>query len=88
VHALEVVGPGGEAKTAAIQPGSSAKLKVALNKPGTYTFYCPIDGHRAKGMEGSIVVAGGSSGGGQTTTGSGGGSNGGGSSGGGGSSSY
>ena len=37
----------------------SATLKVELNKPGTYEFYCPIDGHKQQGMKGQIKVAGG-----------------------------
>jgi nitrite reductase (NO-forming) len=27
-----------------------------ISKPGTYTFYCSIPGHRAAGMLGRIVV--------------------------------
>jgi uncharacterized cupredoxin-like copper-binding protein len=68
-HALEVEGNGVEEKTSSISPGSSAKLTVDLSKNGTYEVYCPIDGHRAMGMEAKLVVGGaGSSGGGTTTT--------------------
>ncbi len=35
--------------------GSSATT-VADLKPGTYTFYCDIPGHREAGMEGTITV--------------------------------
>ena len=35
--------------------GNSAQLKVNL-KPGKYTFYCDIPGHRAAGMEGTLTV--------------------------------
>jgi uncharacterized cupredoxin-like copper-binding protein len=79
-HALEVEGPKGEVKTAAIEPGKSATLKADLSKAGSYEWYCPIDGHKKNGMEGKITVAGGGSGGsgGSTSTDdSGGGGNGG-----------
>jgi uncharacterized cupredoxin-like copper-binding protein len=55
-HALEVEGPGEEKKTADIQSGKSATLKVDLSKDGTYEFYCPIDGHKQQGMKGEIKV--------------------------------
>ncbi|MEA2353626.1 MAG: hypothetical protein QOJ14_2040, partial [Thermoleophilaceae bacterium] len=58
-HALEVEGPHGESRAGPIAPGGSATLQVVLDKPGRYEWYCPIDGHRAKGMRGTIVVAGG-----------------------------
>ena len=58
-HALEVRSSRGEVRTAAITPGGTAKLEVVLPKPGRYEWYCPIDGHRARGMRGTIVVAGG-----------------------------
>ena len=67
-HALEVEGNGVEEKTGTISPGSSAKLTVDLSKKGTYEVYCPIDGHRAMGMEAKLVVGGTGSGGGGTTT--------------------
>ena len=35
--------------------GNSAQLKVNL-KPGKYTFFCDIPGHRAAGMEGTLTV--------------------------------
>jgi plastocyanin len=69
VHALEVQGPTGTFTTGEIQPGKSAKLTVDATKSGKYTFFCPIDGHRQKGMQGAITVAtSGTGGGGATTT--------------------
>jgi plastocyanin len=35
--------------------GSSQSKKIDL-KPGKYTFYCSITGHRAQGMEGTLTV--------------------------------
>jgi uncharacterized cupredoxin-like copper-binding protein len=55
-HALEVEGPDGEVETDPIAPGKSATLNASLGKPGTYEIYCPIDGHKDKGMKGEIKV--------------------------------
>jgi uncharacterized cupredoxin-like copper-binding protein len=65
-HALEVEGNGIEEETENISPGESGTLTVDL-KAGEYEFYCPIDGHRDQGMEGTLVVGGSSAGG--TSTG-------------------
>ena len=71
-HALEVEGQGVEQRTATIAPGKSVDLTVTLTKPGKYEFYCPVDGHRGLGMQGTLTVggaAGGGGGGGATTQG-------------------
>jgi uncharacterized cupredoxin-like copper-binding protein len=70
-HAFEVEGHGVDAKTGDISPGSSTTLKVDLSAKGDYEVYCPIDGHRDKGMKATLTVGGpgASSGGGMTTTG-------------------
>ena len=58
-HALAVDGPNGEVQLdGRVEPGATATLEVDVDKPGTYTMYCPLDGHRAKGMAGSIAVGG------------------------------
>ena len=31
-------------------------MTVTLKK-GTYTFYCPVDGHEAAGMKGKLIVS-------------------------------
>lgn len=59
VHALEVEGPGGEVETADLQPGDSADLDVDLSEAGDYELYCPVDGHRDRGMEAMLAVGGG-----------------------------
>lgn len=55
-HALSVQTPSGTVSTGKIAPGKSATLKVNATKAGSYTFYCPIHGHRAAGMQGVLVV--------------------------------
>lgn len=58
-HALAVDGPNGEVQLdGRVEPGATATLEVDVDKPGTYAMYCPLDGHRGKGMNGSIVVGG------------------------------
>ena len=73
-HALEVEGNGVEEKIGDIQPGAGATLRVTLTKDGSYEMYCPIDGHRAQGMRGTVTAGSGSGGtttneGGTTTSG-------------------
>ena len=60
-HAIEVEGGGAggkDVRSADIAPGQSATIAVDLKPGKTYTWYCPIDGHRGLGMKGSIKVAG------------------------------
>ena len=42
-------------KTPLLSAGKSATLTVTLKK-GKYTFYCPVPGHRALGMRGTLTV--------------------------------
>ena len=65
-HALEVEGNGIEEEMESIAPGESGTLTVEL-EPGEYEFYCPIDGHKDEGMEGTLVVGGSSAGAGTST---------------------
>jgi plastocyanin len=36
--------------------GETARGGLRVDKSGTYTFYCSVSGHRAAGMEGTLVV--------------------------------
>jgi plastocyanin len=54
-HAVEVEGQGIEEETDTIGKGETAKVTVDL-KPGKYEYYCPVDGHKAGGMTGTLTV--------------------------------
>jgi len=66
-HALKIEGQGIEEETETIPPGETVELTVEL-QAGEYEMYCPVDGHRGFGMEGSVVLGGAAGGGGGTTT--------------------
>ncbi len=54
-HAVEIEGQGVERTSGTIEPGARTEVTANL-RPGTYTFYCPVDGHRQAGMEGTLTV--------------------------------
>ena len=54
-HAIAVKDNGVSSKGATVGQGATSKITVTL-KPGTYTFYCPVDGHEAAGMKGTLTV--------------------------------
>jgi plastocyanin len=54
-HDVKIEGNGVEGEGTDEVTGGSAEATVDL-QPGTYTFYCSVDGHRAAGMEGTLVV--------------------------------
>lgn len=39
-----------------VQPGASLDVKFTIAEPGTYTFYCILQGHEAKGQTGTLTV--------------------------------
>jgi plastocyanin len=54
-HGVVITGNGVNAKTKVVTGGSSTA--TATLKPGTYTFYCPVPGHRQAGMQGTLTVS-------------------------------
>jgi len=54
-------------KAGNIEPGEKESVKFTFTAGGKYEMYCPIDGHRQRGMQGSITV-GGAAGSGVATT--------------------
>ena len=53
-HDVRIEGNGASGGTDQIT-NSSTSATVDL-EPGTYTFFCSVDGHRAAGMEGTLTV--------------------------------
>jgi plastocyanin len=55
-HAIAVEGNGVDKDGETVQKGGKSTITVDL-KPGKYEFYCPVDGHKAAGMEGTLTVS-------------------------------
>lgn len=43
-------------KTDIIQTGQTTTVEFTPDKTGTFTYYCPVDSHKAMGMEGTLTV--------------------------------
>jgi plastocyanin len=54
-HAVEIEGNGVEVAGETVTKGGVSKASADL-KAGEYEFYCPVDGHKAGGMEGTLTV--------------------------------
>ena len=54
-HAVAVEGNGVDKDGQTVGNGGKSTVSVDL-KPGTYTFYCPVDGHEDAGMKGTLTV--------------------------------
>jgi len=54
-HGIAVEGNGLDQKGPTVNQGGASTLTVTL-KPGKYTFYCPVDQHKAAGMKGTLTV--------------------------------
>src|SRR5262249_28927248 len=55
-HNIAIDGRNGSIFANDLTAGQSASATISL-PPGTYTFYCPVDGHRDRGMVGTLTVA-------------------------------
>lgn len=54
-HNIAIEGNGVSQAGQVVQGGATSKISVNL-KPGTYTFFCSVPGHRQGGMEGKLTV--------------------------------
>jgi plastocyanin len=54
-HDIGVKGGGLNQVGAVVTGGGTSTVSVSL-KPGTYTFFCSVDGHEAAGMKGTLTV--------------------------------
>jgi plastocyanin len=55
-HGVSVDGHGVDKNGNVVGHGGTSTVTVTL-KPGTYTFFCPVPGHRQAGMQGKLVVS-------------------------------
>jgi plastocyanin len=54
-HNVAIEGHGVHAAGKIVSQGGTSTVTATL-KPGKYTFYCAVDGHRQAGMEGTLTV--------------------------------
>jgi plastocyanin len=54
-HAVEIEGNGVEEETETVTSSDAPPITVEL-QPGTYEYYCPVGGHEAAGMKGTLTV--------------------------------
>jgi plastocyanin len=54
-HAVEIEGNGVEVAGDTVEKDGVSKASAEL-KAGKYEFYCPVDGHKQAGMEGTLTV--------------------------------
>jgi uncharacterized cupredoxin-like copper-binding protein len=54
-HNIAIQGNGVDQKGQVVSNGGTSKITVNL-KPGSYTFYCSVPGHREAGMQGKLTV--------------------------------
>jgi plastocyanin len=54
-HAVAIEGNGVQESGPIVAAGKTSTVTATL-KPGTYTFYCPVPGHKQAGMVGTLTV--------------------------------
>jgi plastocyanin len=54
-HSVAIEGNGVDAEGQVVGPKGTSTASATL-KPGTYTFYCTVPGHRQAGMQGTLTV--------------------------------
>ncbi len=54
-HGIAIEGNGVNKVGPVVQKGGTSTVTATL-KPGTYTYYCPVPGHKAGGMTGTLTV--------------------------------
>lgn len=56
-HGIAVSGHGVDRDGPIVAPGHNSSVTVVLRRKGTYTFYCPVPGHRQAGMRGTLRIS-------------------------------
>jgi uncharacterized cupredoxin-like copper-binding protein len=54
-HAIAIKGNGVNVKGKVVKKGGTSTVRATLKK-GKYEFYCPVKGHEAGGMKGTLTV--------------------------------
>ena len=54
-HGIAIEGNGVDKDGPIVGPGKTSTISVTLKK-GTYTYYCPVPGHKQAGMKGTLTV--------------------------------
>jgi uncharacterized cupredoxin-like copper-binding protein len=55
-HAIAVEGKGVDKDGKTVRKGGTSTVTLTLKK-GKYTFYCPVPGHEAAGMKGTLTIS-------------------------------
>jgi uncharacterized cupredoxin-like copper-binding protein len=55
-HGIAVEGKGVDKDGKTVRKGGTSTITVTLKK-GKYTFYCPVPGHEAAGMKGTLTIS-------------------------------